>query len=205
MREIFGMRGFLLLSLMLSLATSRAAEPDFDAALKARRDRDMERLERGLAGESVFYLVQCINRKYREDFRTIHLFHTLDEKQPALAKRCFHHISDALLDGNRAETALFRKHAGDLVSYLQRRIDMEARSHAMMDQTKANAARSLMQSRECMKLEDLATKLARVAEEGGDAMTADVLRRTAPNIHLILGWEKPDSMQRSILKLFAPR
>ncbi len=187
-------------------ACGTASSAEFDAELRARRDRDTQRLERGLAGESTFYLVKSLNRKCKEEFRTIHLFQTLDEKNPMLAKRCFHLVSDDLLNGSKAETTLFSKYAGDLLSYLQRKIDVKAGVHAEISKRNPKVRiHRIMQSLECTKLERLATKLADLAEQGGDKLTEDGLRRTATKIHLILGWDKPDKSLIPLLPLFTPR
>jgi hypothetical protein len=194
------MRGISLFLSCLWLACGAAYSNDLNVELKARRDRDTERLERGLAGEPVFEEVKSINRKFKEEFRTVQLFQTLDEKNPMLARRCFRHVRDILLDGNRAERVLFKKYAGDLIGYLQNEIDRQAQMQTVMESIKTQSRiNAFMRCFTCCKLQTLGSKLALLAHEEGDKMTEETLNRVVPKIHLILGWEEPD---RSLFPLF---
>jgi hypothetical protein len=186
--QIYLMRGFIILCSIFGLAVTRAVSSDFHEALKARRDRDTVRLEQGQADDRVFDEVKMINRKFHEEFRTVHLFHVLDEKQPALAKRCFRHVADALLAGNKAERALFLKHSGDLTDYMRQQIDREARMRALakdMGTRYENASRFIM-GFSVKKLSATASRLALLADESGDSMTAAALRRIEPKMALFL-------------------
>jgi|GEM_PF-2842442 len=203
------MRGISLFLICLWLACGTAYSDDLNAELKARRDRDTERLERGLVGDPVFEEVKSINRKFKEEFRTVQLFQTLDEKNPMLARRCFRHVRDILLDGNPNERELFRKHAGDLLVYLQREVDWASKGNALMDQRKSDKGAwvgEMMKSLTCLKLEKLAIKLADLSNElSEDPMIEKALRQTASKMHVILGCEKPDPSLSPLLGLFSPR
>ncbi len=203
MREI----SIFLCLLLLAIQPAFSADPDAD--LRERRDREMNRLERGLAGEATFDEVKRINRKFKEDFRTIQLFQMLDEQNPTLARQCFRHVSDVLLDGNPNDRALFRKYSGDLFACLQREIDFASKMSATRDRNPSDKGawvREAMKSLKCLKLEKMALKLADLSNEHSeDPMVEKALRHTASKMHIILGCEKPDPSLSALLGLFKAR
>jgi len=179
------MRDLIVVCGIFGLVCSPALSSDFHDALKARRDRDAFRLEQGLADERVFEEVKMIDRKFHEESRTVRLFHALDEKHPAFAKRCFRHVRDELLAGNTADRALFFKHNNDLMGYISQRINIAVQTWTILKSiSKNDLASQFDRGVTVKKLSATASRLALVAEESGDLMTADALRRIEPKMNL---------------------
>jgi hypothetical protein len=207
--EILRMREISTFLCLLLLAIQPAFSADPNADLRERRDRDVDLLERGLVGEPVFDEVRRINRKFKEDFRTVQLFQMLDEKNPTLARQCFRHVRDVLLDGNPNDRALFRKYAGDLFEYLQHEIDSASKMNATRDRNPSDNGAwvgEAMKSLKCLKLEKMALKLADLSNEHReDPMIEKALRHTASKMHIILCCEKPAPSLSPLLGLFKAR
>jgi hypothetical protein len=64
--------------------------PKAREALVAIRDKDTKAISEGNGSFDLFHDVQSINQYLEEAPKTVELFKTLHDKQPALAKRCYH-------------------------------------------------------------------------------------------------------------------
>jgi hypothetical protein len=64
--------------------------PKAREALVATRDKNTKAVSEGKGSFELFHDVSAINRYLGESPKTVELFKTLHDKQPALAKRCYH-------------------------------------------------------------------------------------------------------------------
>ena len=107
-----------LYGVRLSIALSSWYEfgkkyPPALVALKSTRDNKINMLISGTGNPEIFHDVVSINRTLSEENKSIDLFHTLDSKQPELAKNTWPFIKDLIIESKDYE--LVKKYIGNLL------------------------------------------------------------------------------------------
>jgi hypothetical protein len=155
--------------------------PPARRALLAVRLNAINALENGDGAFSLFHDVAAINRCLRDDAATVHLFELLHQRQPELAKQCYHVAEEVLVDAGEYSTCI--SYLADPAQRLEEIRQMRQITLEIAQENPAlSSQESLLKVHAEMRFDKETRRLIAILEGVGRTKDADHVREVARKI-----------------------